>query len=326
MDPVELISALGGGTDPSLLGLQRNPDGYINLRGLQFPLLQAEAKIRTPMGPVYYTKSKPILRRLRLARIDLSEAVMAHTYFERLCLRDVKMERADLRGTAFVSGRLRNVSFRGANLQGASFGARGVVGPTVFEVDFSEANLEHAALSHPIFRRCRFINARLDSVSFRGSRFEYCVFAGRLFEVQFMGRDKDPNPFIARLRNRMRGVDLAQTQLVFVLFAGIDLASCKLPAKEHMKIRQPGPVFDRAIENIGREWTGSARDRAIAFLSGTVRFPLRKDVLMYVYRPRESIGLELGYEVAERVIRELRRAANELAVPIESVVAQGETA
>lgn len=318
MDPVELVKALGSGADPSHLGLQRTADGYVDLRGLRFPLPKTQAEIPTPVGPVYYTTSKPILRRLSLERIDLTGAVIAHTYCERLRLKDVKMEGADLRGTGFVSGHMEKVSFRGANLQGASFGARSVVGPTVVDVDFSQANLEHAAPSHPVFQKCRFINAKLDSVNFRGSRFEDCVFTGRLFEVQFKGRDKDPNPFIARLRNKMRGVDLSQTQLVFVLFVGIDLSSCKLPAKEHMKIQQPGPVFDRAIENIKREWTGSARDGAIAFLSGTVRFPLRQDVLMYVFRPRESMEAELGPQVAERVIQELTRAGQELGVPLET--------
>jgi len=310
--PVELIKRLGKGANPASLGLSLTSDGYLDLRNLKFPRPEVLAKIETPVGAVNYTRSKPILKRVRLKKADLTGSSIAHSVWEKATLVDVKMDSANMQGTSFEMGHLEAVSFRGVDLAGSVWGFRGRAGPTVVNCDFTDADLRHSHHSHPLYRNCRFIQTKLDEVDFRGSRFENCVFEGRLPDVWFRERFPDSNPFVAVLRNRMKNVDFSRAELVFVSFLGVDLTSCKLPAEGHMVIPRPRLVFRRALELVEREWQGSAREKAASYLNKMLQYQLKQDVPLNVIRPRDLVESPLGREVAERILHVLDRSIKDL--------------
>lgn len=312
VDIVDVIRKLGGGAKPSSLGLGHTSEGYVDLRGVRLPTPTTVAEIETPLGPVDCVRDKPIFRRCTLRKVDMSGASLAGSYWQGAHWSDTKLDRADLRHTIVASGRIEGASFRKADLRGSGWGVYWKAGPVVSDSDFTDTDMRHTTYAHPLFRNCRFINSRLDEVDFRGSRFEACVFEGTLSDVWFRGSFRDPNPLVARLRNRMRNVDFSRAELVFPSFLDVDLSSCKLPSEGHLRIPRPRLTYRRALEIVEREWTGDAGEKAKSYLGKMLQYQFPTDTPLYVFRPKDLSGSPLGREIAEGVTRELERAAKEL--------------
>src|SRR2546425_6718420 len=197
----ETLLRVCSGVDPSSLGISRLPDGFLDMRTTRLtqPRTVGKAPLaagKLDLGYAELRRGKTILRGCALEKADLSDSTLDESIWEKVLVRDVRLHGAKLRNVIFGSGSLERVSFFQADLRHSHWGTQEVDGPTITGADFTGADLRGSTLGHPIFRECRFDNANLKDIDFRGARFERCEFAGLLDGVWFHGWYPDKSPQI----------------------------------------------------------------------------------------------------------------------------------
>lgn len=310
-DAIQILQEVCRGVDPSSLGLSLTPEGRLDLREIAIPGLRSRQTASTTLGPVPFVSRKPTLKACHLRRVDLSGASLADTIWKGVIFEDTKLARARVRGVTFASGAMSSVDFAGADLRDSAWGQYGVDGPVIEACDFTDADLSGSHYSHPLFVDCKFVRTKMAGIDFRGARFERCTFEGRFVELWFNRRFADPDPEVAALENRLKGVDFSKAELIRPRFLGIDLGHVKLPTAGYLHVSQPQAVFSTALSEIEHGWEpGAARKMASDYLRRVTANELREDVPLFLLREADFLESRLGVEVGARVLGEIRRAMN----------------
>jgi uncharacterized protein YjbI with pentapeptide repeats len=310
-DPVKLIRSLGRGASPASVGLGQTPEGYVDVRKLELPRSEPTGWIPAPTGGLEIGRDSAVFRRLSLHKIDLSGSRITYSLWLNCQLEDVNLDYADARMIAISRGRLHKVSFRRTDLSGSAWGLTGRGGPLISDCIFLDSNLNKSAYSHPLFRNCQF-ETILERVMFNGASFENCVFAGTLKDVWFDRTHGDPNPFLARRVNTMKNVDFSRARMVSVSFKGIDLTSARLPVNGHAIVHRPRLAFERVLHRVNAEWVGADRTEAKTFLERQLGYQIRISDTTFVFSPHYFLEMSLTPKVAERLLKELLSASNDL--------------
>ena len=258
-------------------------NGLIDLRGFQFPSLLLLNEISGSHGRlsgrdrVQQIKGRLTLRRITLADIDFSFAKVAGTFWENCTFERVKFRDANLQGVRFAACNFSDVDFDLSNMENTYHGTTlDSTNGTYERVTFRASNLVGSMYSSPRFSHCDFSRARLDGVDFRGSRFERCKFAGRLYQVWFRGRFPDASPGEqdglrrtgvdpASLVNLMHQIDFSDAVLDDCMFVnGIDLSTCRFSNDGvHIVIQNRIETFRELEDRISKTWSEPSRSAAL---------------------------------------------------------------
>ncbi len=305
---METLVKLGQGTNQGKLGLSVRPDGMVDLTGLKFPSPTTVGRIKVqPGGTALIREGKPKLNHCTLTNVDVSRASIGESIWEELDFTRVWMNDAKARDVIFASGSMKEVSFHNADLRDSHWGKGGSFGPVVEGADFEGADFRGSTFSHPLFRECHFVNARLKSVDFFGAAFENCVFRGLLEDVSFHGWDQD-----RRFVNAMKNVDFSGAELRFVGFSnGIDLTTCKFPDKGYMRVPHPQRTYQRALEIVLTEWQGTDKETGRKYLQAVLNNLFREEQPFDLMRPEDLIHSPLGRTVGMGIVRALERASEQ---------------
>jgi uncharacterized protein YjbI with pentapeptide repeats len=304
------LERLGRGEAPESLSLGRTHDGRVDLRGIRLSQPQPGGRFRVRGATFDYVRSKPIFEDLVLDNIDLSGSSLENSYWRNCTFRHVRFDRLHGRGVNFASSNMQSVSFLKADLRNANWGLDGLDGPLLIDVEFVETDLRESTYGHPLFRNCRFVRCKLWRVNFSGSRFEECVFEGLIEETIFNGKDRDPDPKVAAIRNPMKNVDFSKAQLRNVSFSrGIDLTSCMFPSEGYLRIPHPRRTFQRLLATISSAWSGAAKESAKTFIELTLSADFTEEQPFHIIHPQDFLDLPWGREVGEAFLRELITAS-----------------
>ena len=258
-------------------------NGLIDLRGFQFPSPVVLSEISGSHGRlsgrnrVQRIEGRLTLRNITLADIDFSLAKVAGTFWENCTFERVRFRDSDLRGVRFAACNFSDVDFDRSNMEKTYHGTTlDSTNGTYEGVTFRASNLIGSTYSSPLFSNCDFSSARLDGVDFRGSRFERCKFAGRLFQVWFRGRFPDASPGEvealrrtgvdpASLVNPMHQIDFWDAVLDDCMFvSGIDLSTCRFSNDGvHIVIRNRTETFRELEDRISGTWSEPDRSAAL---------------------------------------------------------------
>ena len=209
-------------------------DGRIDLRGLTNarPARRATAVAgveRGRSGPAFL--SLPLVRRLRLAHLDLTGARLEDWLLRKVDLVDCVFEGARLDLSLF-GGTVSESRFSGADLRSLT-----ADGTTFRATTFERADLRRATIANVTFEDVVFDHANLRDVEFPDSRFVRCRFAGRLDGTMF----GEAGP-----EDALDGTDFGDAELVLVRFRRLNLAGIVPPRHpDNLVIRNIGCVVDR---------------------------------------------------------------------------------
>ena len=232
-------------------------DGRVDLRGLPFPQPQRLRRFEQDGWFIEELSDRVCFKGARLARLDLSGAVLDTVRFWDTTIEDCRFDGARCQHLGLVRTQIVECSFDGADFRQAALGAWADGGNVYQRVSFVGADLRIGSCPAATFIDCDFSDARLEKVDFQSSSFVRCRFAGELREVMFYDHGfktgkPDPNP--------MEDVDFSNAVLIDVEFRHLNLDKVTFPKDAgHLVVHHYRCVLQSALAELAGDESREAR-------------------------------------------------------------------
>jgi uncharacterized protein YjbI with pentapeptide repeats len=240
------------------LALPRH-EGLVDLRYLPGPIPARLRRFAAAGRFVEELSDTVTLRKARLVGLDLSCADLRSFRFHDSILEGCRIDKANCRDWRLWGTTVRDCSFVGADLRDAAVGTWVDGRRNEWQrVRFDGADFRVAASQGAVFLDCDFSSANLAKVKFEQCDLERCVFAGRLREVVFDGREIGGRP----ASRPMVDVDFRNAHFSDVEFMGSSLGAVALPEDPDVRlIRRYRCVVTHALTRL--EGDGSLQSRML---------------------------------------------------------------
>lgn len=212
----------------------RTEEGFLDLRGVHVnePVVTGAVK-----GFSFLKRLSNVteIKNVVFEKIDFSSAKLDSLRFFDCSFDNCRFNNASCTDWRIWGTSIIGSSFHATNLQGSGLGSDQWSSLNRFVGnDFTKTNLRGCAFSKAVFTDCRFIDALLKEVNFKGSIIIRCVFKGLLDEVIFQQYTTKGEPFPP---NEMLDVDFRDATLENVEFRWLDMGNVVWPkGPEHIII------------------------------------------------------------------------------------------
>ncbi|HEY8075057.1 MAG TPA: pentapeptide repeat-containing protein [Labilithrix sp.] len=237
------------------LGLS-HVDGRVDVRGIRAP-------------------RPSLLRTHEVAGLRIREE-HGHAVVRNVTWRGIDFSDSELNRMRFFDSKIEGCRFRDAECKDWR-----LWGTSLDGVDFTRADLRRSVHHASEMIECDFANAKISHVDFQGTVFVRCRFKGLLEDVLFYRNAFRGERFPP---NEMLDVDLRETELRFVEFRSLDMASVRWPSGpgyillddyaatlDHLvlaleKREDAGARSVAAILRMQRKWAGTGQKRGLISL------------------------------------------------------------
>ena len=235
-------------------------DGLWDMRGFARPAT-THTKVATSshgttseQGALYSIEGLTGMRDTVWSNIDFTGAHLFDLRLDDVRIENCNFTRANLAGLRMWGTHIAASNFTRADLSDSMVGAW-LNGRSDSFADclFEGTKLKELMTDAGEFVRCKFSSTSITSQQFLSTVFIDCVFACRLREVIFDGRELSDSTGRPG-RNTMRGCDFSQAELDDVEFLAIDVSAIKLPANDPDILILPH--FSRTAKDVKR-WLAS---------------------------------------------------------------------